>query len=259
MENFILISCAIFGAIFGSFLNVCIFRLPNEESIVQPRSKCPNCERIIPWYLNIPIISYVSLLGKCRYCKFRISIRYLIVEVLACFVAIEVYRHIGLSIEALIWFLFCCSLIVIAFIDISHRIIPNIISLPGIVIGFLFSFTNNFISPIESILGILLGGGSLYAIAVVYKKIRKIDGMGMGDVKLLGMIGAFLGWQSLLFVVLISSLSGSIIGLSFILANRLDLKYQIPFGTFLAFSAIIYLLYGVDILAVYESFLVRSH
>jgi leader peptidase (prepilin peptidase) / N-methyltransferase len=236
---------ALFGAIVGSFLNVCILRIPAEESIVSPGSRCPSCKRPIAWYDNIPLLSWLILRGRCRGCRAPISFRYFLVELLTALAAVAVYLHVGFGFEWVVLFAFVASLIVITFIDLDHRIIPDVISLPGIVAGFVVSFAREP-GPIASLIGILFGGGILFAVAWGYEKATGREGMGGGDVKLLAMIGAFLGWQSIPFTLLVSSLSGSLIGLSLMWWTDSDSKYAIPFGPFLAFGALLYVFVGPD-------------
>ena len=192
------------GMCIGSFLNVCIYRIPNGNSIVRPPSSCPVCNASIKWFDNLPVVSYILLRGRCRGCKTPISIRYPIVEMLTGIFAVITWMEFGPSPSTLIYFFFITTLLVITFIDIDHRIIPDIISLPCIPLGFAVSFVLPSINWIESLLGIALGGGSLLAIAWGYQLFRGKEGMGGGDIKLLGMIGAFIGWKGVLFTIMAS-------------------------------------------------------
>lgn len=247
-SQFISILAFIFGAAVGSFLNVVILRLPEEESsLAFPASHCPACKTSLSWYENIPILSYLFLRGKCSHCKVKISLQYPIVELSTGLLTLALYHKFGLTIEGFGYFLFCAALVVIIWIDIYHQIIPDILSLPGIVIGFLFSFITPYVTPQSSILGILLGAGVLYAVAYLYFIIRKQEGMGMGDVKLLGMIGAFLGYQSLLFVIFFSSFTGTICGLFAMAKQGKGSATRIPFGPFLSIAAIIFLFFNQEI------------
>jgi len=232
------------GAVIGSFLNVCIVRIPQKKSIVSPPSHCPNCGSAIRPYDNIPILSYTFLRGRCRGCGVKIPFRYTFVEILTALLSVFLYLGFGPSITYLIYLLFVSSLVVITFIDLEYRIIPDVISLPGIVIGFLVSFIAPEIQWTNSILGILLGGGSLLLVAVVYEKITGSEGMGGGDVKLLAMIGAFLGWKGVLFTVMASSLFGTAIGGALMLLSGKGRKLAIPFGPFLSVGAFVYLIWG---------------
>jgi leader peptidase (prepilin peptidase)/N-methyltransferase len=234
----------LFGAVVGSFLNVCICRMPKEESVVMPPSHCPLCNYQIRWYDNIPIISYLLLRGKCRGCGAHISLQYPLVELLNGLLTLALFLKFGLSVTFVALFLFCSSLVVITFIDLEHQIIPDEISLPGIVIGFAFSFFLPWQSWLNSLLGILLGGGSLLLVAYAYQWLTGKDGMGGGDIKLLAMMGAFLGWKSVLFIVFASSLIGSVFGITIMLVQKKDSKLAIPFGPYLAFGAVLYIFYG---------------
>lgn len=248
------IEAFVFGSIVGSFLNVCILRLPLDQSIVKPRSRCPQCGQMIRWFDNIPILSWVLLRGRCRFCKKGISWRYPFIELLSGLLAWAFVVRFGIHWWVIVYYLFSASLLVVAVIDIDHRIIPNEISLSGIVLGFVLSFFLPGITWLDSLLGAFLGGGLLFAIAEIYRLLRKIEGMGMGDVKLLGMIGAFLGWRALPFVVLLSSAAGTIVGLLLIVGAKKGWRYQIPFGTFLAGAAVAYTLFAHQI----ETFVLTS-
>lgn len=241
----------IFGAMVGSFLNVCIYRLPKEESIVHPGSHCPKCNTPIRFYENIPILSYILLRAKCRYCHAPISIQYPIVEAVTALSSFFLFMRFGASLSFIYYFLFVAALIVITVIDLHHQIIPDVISLPGIVIGVLGSLIIPQITFWASLIGMLSGGGSLFLVATVYQWLFKREGMGGGDVKLLAMIGAFLGWKAVILTILFSSLFGSIIGITVMLIKGKDFKYAIPFGPFLALGAVISLFWGEDLIRWY--------
>jgi leader peptidase (prepilin peptidase)/N-methyltransferase len=232
------------GAAIGSFLNVIIYRLPEEQSIILPASHCPACNHAIRFYDNIPLISYVFLKGRCRHCEGAISLRYPLVELLTAILSLMVYWKFGLSAQYLCAFLFVCALVVITFIDLDHQIIPDVISLPGIPLFFLGAVFVMKLRFLDAFLGFLIGGGVLYGIAFFYELITKREGMGGGDIKLLAMIGAFLGWQSLLFVLLVSSLAGAVAGVTIMLVRGQDMKYAVPFGPFLSLGAVAYLFFG---------------
>lgn len=238
----------ILGLCIGSFLNVCIYRLPNEVSIVRPRSKCPQCNHLIPFYDNIPVLSYLLLRGKCRHCNTGISIRYPLVELLTGLLAVSVYAAYGLSYEWFVYFTFIAALIVITFIDIDHQIIPNVISLPGIPIFFLASLFLPETTWLSSLLGILAGGGSLYLIAWGYHALTGKEGMGMGDVKLLAMIGALVGWKGVLFTIFVGSAVGCLAGILVMLRTQKNMKLAVPFGPFLSIGAITYLFFGPELI-----------
>ena len=241
----------IFGTIVGSFLNVCICRMPKDESIVSPPSHCPYCDYRIRWYDNIPLVSYLLLRGKCRGCGSRISLQYPLVELLNGLLTLALFLRFGPTLTFFALFLFCSSLVVITFIDIEHQIIPDEISLPGIVLGFIFSFFLPWQTWLNSLLGILLGGGSLLLVAYGYQWLTGKEGMGGGDIKLLAMMGAFLGWKSIPFIIFASSLVGSVVGVTMMLIQKKDSKLAIPFGPYLAFGAILHIFYGRQIVQWY--------
>lgn len=256
----------IFGAVIGSFLNVCIHRLPRNESIVFPPSHCTNCKAGIKPRHNMPIFGYLYLRGKCNNCGEKISPIYPVVELLSGLLAFFLFSRYGFTIEFVSYSILAFALIVVTFIDMEHMIIPNVITFPGIIAGLLFAaiktdwdlfiaiipaidFANivgivSSIPLLNSIFGVILGGGILFSIAYVYQIIRKIEGMGMGDVKLLAMIGAFLGPGGVVFIVFVSSLIGTIVGISAMVYNKGDLKYAIPYGPFLSLAAIIFMFTG---------------
>lgn len=239
------------GCCVGSFLNVCIYRLPQDLSIVSPRSFCPSCRAPIRAYDNIPLVSYLLLGGKCRNCGAGISWRYPLVEALTGGVALALFLKFGFSLSFLAYFVLSAALIVISFIDLDHRIIPDLISLPGIAAGFLLALFGPLATVKESLIGLLAGGGSLYLVAFVYEALTKREGMGGGDVKLLAMIGAWLGWKSILFTLFFASLSGAFIGGAVMLIQREGRLYAIPFGPFLAFSGLAYVFLGPELIAWY--------
>lgn len=256
ITTFSIIVGFLFGAIVGSFLNVVILRLPNkEESIIFPASHCTSCRAELHWYENIPILSFLVLRAKCSHCNAKISYQYPLVELSMALLSAALVQRFGLSITTAGYFLFCAALLVIIWIDIYHQIIPDVISLPGIVIGFLFSIITPALHWKASMIGILAGGGILYAIALLYFLLRKVDGMGGGDIKLLAMIGAFLGWQSLPFVIFASSLSGSVVGLMAMIKQRKGGQTRIPFGPFLSLAALAYLFFSDKVFMLYQIYL----
>lgn len=238
------------GAAVGSFLNVCIRRIPAGESLVLPPSHCPQCSNPIRFYDNIPIISYLFLRGKCRDCGLRISPQYPVVELLTALAALFLFWKFGLTLQLLASFIFTSVLIIITFIDLELQIIPDILTLPGIPIFLLLAVFIMKVPLLDSFLGILIGGGILYAIALGYELIAKREGMGGGDIKLLAMLGAFCGWKSLFFILFVSSLTGALIGITVMLLKGRDMKYAIPFGPFLSLGALIYLFWGTDLLRI---------
>jgi leader peptidase (prepilin peptidase)/N-methyltransferase len=241
------------GLIVGSFLNVCIYRLPRRESVAWPGSHCTTCARALAWYENVPVLSWVALRGRCRTCRATISMLYPIVEAITGAIFVGGYLVYGWTPLLPARLLFACAMIVLFVIDLQHRILPNVITVPGIVVGFVFSL---FLPPgwLPSLIGILAGGGVLYAIAEAYSRLRGIEGLGMGDVKMLAMIGAFLGWQLMLVTLILASFTGSVVGLALIASGRGGMKLALPFGTFLAVAALVAAVAGDPLLAWYVSF-----
>ncbi len=248
----------IFGACVGSFLNVVIFRLPEKKSIVFPGSHCPVCKHAIPFYLNIPILSYLAILGKCWFCSTPISFRYPAIECLTGGLALILVHNFGPGLPMLFWFFFGCALIVISFIDLDHQIIPDSISIPGI---FIFASSAVFIPEMtwtSALSGILTGGGLLYAVALGYYLLRGQQGMGGGDIKLLAMIGAATGVKGVLFTIFAGSLAGTAGGVvAMILGKTRDTKLKIPFGPFLSLGALVYILWGELLIYWYFSIFTR--
>lgn len=234
----------IFGAAIGSFLNVCIFRIPAHESIVKPLSQCPHCHQPIRFYDNIPMISFLVLRARCRDCGGKISWRYPLVELITALLALLLFMKFGLTLNFLVFFIFTAVLITISFIDLDHQIIPDILSLPGIPIFFLAAIFIVRLPWQEALIGLLIGGGMLFLIAFVYELLTKREGMGGGDIKLLAMIGGFLGWKSLIFVLLFSSLAGAVVGITAMIIKKQDMKYAVPFGPFLSLAAVAYIFWG---------------
>jgi len=252
-EIVIYLGAFIIGSMVGSFLNVCIYRLPRDESIVRPRSKCPQCVAKIAWYDNIPILSYLVLRGRCRSCRAKISSIYPLVEALNGVLAVALLRRYGIGPDAAIYFAFASALVVVTFIDLEFQVIPDVISLPGILIGLLCAaVSGQGVTWLDSLLGALLGGGILFVVASTYALFTKREGMGGGDVKLLAMIGAFLGWKAVLFTLFSASVVGSVVGLFVAWRSGRGGKYPIPFGPFLAAGALAYLFWGMEIIACYS-------
>jgi leader peptidase (prepilin peptidase)/N-methyltransferase len=245
------------GAILGSFLNVCIYRIPKRESIISPPSHCPHCGDPIRFYDNIPLISYILLAGKCRHCKEGISFRYPLVEGLSGLMTLAIFMRYGLTVHALLLLFFSAALIIITFIDLDYQIIPDIISIPGIFCGIGASFLIPNISWPDSLFGMCAGGGLLLLVALGYKWVTGREGMGGGDVKLLAMVGAWLGWKAIPFILFSSSLIGVLIGVGSGLVSTQGLKAKIPFGPFLAISSILYVFFGPEVINWYMSFTVR--
>lgn len=234
------------GLCFGSFANVVIYRLPKSQSVVKPRSRCPKCRKMIAWYDNIPVLSWIILRGRCRNCRTGISIRYPFVELLMGFLFLLVFLKYGVSWTCLELLILTFGLVTVSMIDLDHRIIPDEFSLSGIVLGILGSLLNPERSAFDSIAGVLLGGGFLWLVAYLYLVLRKEDGLGGGDIKLLAWIGAYLGWISIPFTILVSSVLGSVFGLVLIVRGG-SLKTSLPFGPFIVVAAYLYLFVGEDL------------
>jgi leader peptidase (prepilin peptidase)/N-methyltransferase len=252
-EHVALVVVAALGLAVGSFLNVCIYRLPRRESLAFPASHCTACGRSLQWYENIPVAAYVILRGRCRTCGVRISPTYPLVEVAAGTLAVLWYEQFGLSMLLASRLVFAFALLVLFVIDLRQRILPNVITIPGTVVGFALSL---FGPPgwLDSLIGVLVGGLGLFLIAELYYRIRGEEGMGMGDVKMLAMIGAFLGWKLMLLTLVLSSLVGALVGVGMLALRKGDLKYALPFGTFLALGALVASLIGDPIVNWYLSF-----
>lgn len=240
-------AAAIFGALIGSFLNVCIYRLPLGKPIGMARSACRQCQRQLAWYENVPVVSYLALRGRCRTCRASISLQYPIVELLTAVMFAAAWWYYGPGLLLASRLIFGCALIVLFAIDLEHHLLPNAVTLPGIMVGFLFSL---MIEPgwRSSLIGIVIGGGVLWLIAEGYYRLRHEEGLGMGDVKMLAMIGAFLGWPLTLVTLMMASFAGSLIGLGMIASRRGGLKYALPFGTFLSLGAALAATVGTDVL-----------
>jgi leader peptidase (prepilin peptidase)/N-methyltransferase len=257
------------GLLAGSFLNVCIYRLPRDRSVIRPRSHCPDCDAPIAWYDNIPVLSYILLGGRCRHCRTRIPARYLAVELLTGGIFFLIVLPLGLSLAALKLCLFAALLIGLAFSDLEARLLPDEMTLGGLVAGaalsalepfdftfvqlFLPSWSPRSLSFLESLVGAAVGAGLLWFTGAVYRRVRGREGLGFGDVKMLAMIGAFLGLRGALQTLIFGSLAGSLIGLIYIRAARKDYAtYELPFGTFLAFSALALALLQSPVLLWYQ-------
>ncbi len=269
----IYIISGVFGAIIGSFLNVVIHRVPREESIVFPNSRCPSCGAAIAFYDNIPVLSYVVLGGKCRGCSIRISPRYPAVELLTAILFIVVTWHDGLSVALPFDLVFTTAIVALVFIDAEHMILPNVITYPGIVFAVLAriaiplltgrphfddvpslmygTFSGQpiwAVSLVGAFLGALIGGGSLWLMGWTWEKLRGIEAMGLGDVKMMFMVGAYLGWRLTILTIFIGVLSGSLIGIVLmVLQRRRDMQMLLPFGVFLGLGSIAALLFGAQI------------
>ncbi len=243
------------GFVIGSFLNVCIYRLPKGLSIISPGSRCPKCNTPIKWYQNIPIISFIILKGRCGECGEKISWQYPIVEVITGIISYALMKQWGPSPGYLVYFIFFSGLLVATIVDARHGIIPDEVSIGGMILGLILSFINPRIGVKDSLLGVFIGGGILYLVAWAYYLITKREGMGGGDIKLLAMIGSFLGVIGSIFGLMCGAFIGAIIGGIFMLFRGKDLKYAISFGPFLAIGATIYYLWGKEIIMWYIKFM----
>jgi leader peptidase (prepilin peptidase)/N-methyltransferase len=247
----------IFGLCVGSFLNVCIYRLPDEsKSINRPRrSVCPHCDHPISIHDNIPVVSYVLLKGRCRHCHESISLRYPLIELISAGLALGAVITFGPNLKGLVYYMFLVCLVVVTFIDLDHRIIPDVITLPGIPIFFLAALAVGAVAWRDAVLGVFLGGGILLLVAWGYKMATGKEGMGGGDIKLLAMMGGLLGWKGVFFTVIVSSLLGTFVGIIVMVLSKKDMKLAVPFGPFLSAGAMLYLFFGQQMIFWYFSWL----
>lgn len=242
------------GAVIGSFLNVCLYRLPRHESVVWPSSRCSACARPIAWYDNIPIVSFLFLMGRCRLCDSPISFRYPMVELTNGIGYAAILWHFGYTWTSAVYAMFFSALLTAAWIDFDHQVIPDVITLPGVGIGMLCASSILPIGLMNSALGIVLGGGILWGLAWLSPYLFGQEGMGGGDVKLLAMIGAFLGWQHVLMTLMIAAVVGALMGIGLLLLKIMKRKQYMPFGPFLAFGAVITLLFHAQVMEWYLGF-----
>jgi len=251
----------VFGSCVGSFLNVCIYRIPRGESIITPASHCPICGNHIAWYDNIPILSFLLLRGRCRHCSQRISPRYPLVEALTALLFLAVWLRFGPGWLTPVYWLATGGLIVASFVDLEHMIIPDRISMGGIPAGLLLSVLfpemhaqqSRLAALGWSLAGAATGAAALWAIGVLGKLVFRREAMGWGDIKLLGAIGAFLGWQGVVFSIIASSIVGSIVGIYLVLSGNSEWQGRIPYGPYLALGAMIWILWGPELAAWYQS------
>ena len=246
------------GALIGSFLNVCIHRLPRCESIVWPGSHCPSCGTTIEYYDNIPLLSYLWLMGRCRTCQRPISIRYPVVEAANAAGYVMILATFGLTWTTVLYSALFSALLVATGTDLTHRIIPNVVTVPGILLGLLGAATVLPVGFVNALLGVAIGGGILWALAWASPYLFGKEGMGGGDIKLLAMIGAFLGWKPALLTVMVGSLSGSVIGLSLIGLGLMKRDEYIPFGPFLVLGALVSMFFAQPLLEWYQTLLTPS-
>ena len=242
----------IFGGIWGSFCNVYIYRLPNNESVIKGRSFCPSCKNQIKWYDNIPFLSFIFLRGKCRNCSNKISFQYFLVELLSGISFLAIFFLYGISITTLLLIILSIFFIIIFFIDLKHYIIPNELTFPLMVIGFIKSFDPNlnqtiFPNYINSLLGGIFGYSIIWLIILFYKKIRNKEGMGLGDAKLMAVVGFWFGWISIPFTIFISSVVALVLVIPSLLKKTKDMSAQIPFGPYIIIGCILYVSFANQI------------
>ncbi len=263
-----------FGLVIGSFLNVCIVRIPEGKSIVLPPSACPKCGAAIRPHDNIPVLSYLLLGGKCRSCKTKISPMYPVVELLTAILFFACYQAYGVTIEAAKWAIFSALMVVLVFTDLRERILPDVVNFTGFGLGLLISlftvpadgaapwiasrvlhisFPGPVLSLMDALLGAALGGSLLWLVSEVYYRLRHREGMGLGDVKMMLFAGAFLGVRRTFLTIMIGSVLGSVLGATFMLVRRKGSDYELPFGTFLGMAAVIVMFFGTPVVEWYQS------
>lgn len=269
----------VFGAMIGSFLNVCVYRIPKAESVVKGRSHCPKCGQGIGWYDNIPILSWLILGAKCRNCAQPISWQYPLVEGITGLLFLLVFLKFGLTLATPVYMALAASMVLVTFVDLTDWTIPNEVTFPGIPLGVVFSLVAMFYpesnlilnDPIDSLIGIVAGGGFLYLLDKAALFLLKKRGMGFGDVKLLAMLGAFFGWQGVILIIMMASLLGSVVGVAMILAQKrasvqvtvseggsggeedavLQSGHYLPFGPYLALAGVLYMFFGPELVGLY--------
>ena len=248
-----LVFSVLLGLVVGSFLNVCIYRLPRGRSVVNPSSHCPSCKTFLRWFDTVPVIGYMMLRGRCRECKSIISFVYPVVEVVTAVLFVVQYAVVELYPVLLVRFIFTSAMVVLFVTDLQHRVLPDAVTIPGAIVGWCCSW----VSPLgwlDSSIGIVVGGTFLFVVSETYYRIRGREGLGMGDVKMLAMIGAFLGWELTLVTLMMASVLGSLVGVMMVISKRGDVRYALPLGSFLAISATVMLVVGQPILTWYASF-----
>lgn len=260
----------LFGLVWGSFLNVVIHRLPRGQSLVSPRSRCPSCGKEVAAYDNVPLLSYVVLGGRCRHCKTRISVRYPFVEASVAAASLASFLRHGVSLEALVETAFVAAMVALIFIDYDHQILPNWITIPGTILslgyaplreGLAFSTSpwsiliwRVVLSLAWSLLGAVVGAGLLFVVSEVYLRVRRVEGLGFGDVKMMAMVGAFVGWKGVLLTLFLGSLSGTLVGILVLALRGGGLRTKLPFGTFLGMGAIATVYVGERLIGWYSGF-----
>jgi leader peptidase (prepilin peptidase)/N-methyltransferase len=243
------------GLVAGSYLNVVIHRLPREESTVLPRSRCPACGAIIEARDNIPLLSYLLLRGRCRSCRAPISWRYPAIEALTAVLVVACLEVYGVTWRAFVAAVFCCLLVALGAIDLEHFLLPDALTKPGIALGLGIAWFADWIRWQDALVGALVGGGALWLLGELWYRLRGEEGMGLGDVKMLAMVGAFLGWQGVLVTVVLASAAGAALGLALVARGRLDLGSRLPFGVFLSVGALVALFVGPALVHAYSRLL----
>ncbi len=256
-----LVAVFLYGIIIGSFLNVLIYRMPRKLSLIRPRSKCPQCGSKIEFYDNVPIFSYVILRGKCRSCRGRISFRYPVVEALAGFLSVVALFHFGITLRGLEAIFLSFVFIAIFFIDLDFTIIPDVFTLPGVIIGFGVSFLpGGFVNWSQSLIGLVVGGGVFLLVGMLGEFIFKKEALGFGDVKFAAMLGAFLGWQKIILIFISSAVIGLVVSLVIMIFSAHVRKTRVvPFGPFLATAAMLSIVYGDQLISLYLTNVVGLH
>jgi len=253
METIELVFLAVFGLIWGSFLNVVIYRLPAGKSLLRPRSSCPQCGAPIKPYDNVPVLSYLWLGGRCRNCRKRIPLHYPLVELLTVGLLVILYLTFGLTLHFLACALFATALLVLGFIDFFHQVLPDAITLPGLALALIYSFFRADLKWTQALLGAAVGGGSILLIMGLYYLVRRQQGMGWGDATMMLLVGAFLGWRSAVLTLILAALSGALVGLALIVFKKKSGQQALPFGSFLAPAAFASLLWGQRLVDWYVS------
>lgn len=245
---FVIAVVAAYGMVIGSFLNVLIYRLPREMSVVRPRSHCPGCGALVAWYDNVPVLSFLLLRAKCRHCGVRISWRYPLVEVAAGALCVGALLRHGITVAGAEAAVFVLMLLPLAIIDLEHKLLPDVLTLPGIALGLTASAFGGLVPLRDALIGAVVGGVVPYSTIVIYRRIRGVEGMGLGDVKFLAMIGAFLGWRGALLTLGLGASLGAIVGIGLMVAGKGRGDTELPFGTFLAVAAAVVLFAGAPMM-----------
>ncbi len=260
MDTIYFVLVGVVGLCIGSFLNALVYRIPRQLSFVMNRSICPSCKAQLAWYHNIPLVSYAALRGKCAFCRARISVRYPLVEAANAALYLYFYWQLGFAPEFFVFAYLSSVLLAIFFIDLDFQIIPNLFTYSGIVLGLAVSFLPGGLTPVQSLIGFLVGGGALYLIAMLGDWLFKKESMGGGDIKMAAMLGAFLGWQQVLFVFIASAVIGLLVSIVMMMVSaKMRKERVIPFGPFLAGAAMLAILYGDRIIEYYLNTFVRIH